>query len=125
MLQLTLELTITTDKQVVPVTKNEKSWTPILRQCISVVPAGVMLWPQNTRHATLTCRLACRRFIVKHRAFSRSRPREANLPPSLEMQEQLISSTSSSEDEGDVHQFTINEHNIYRAVKWAFLLPIS
>jgi hypothetical protein len=26
------------------------------------------------------------------------------------MQEQLISSTSSSEDEDDVHQFTINEH---------------
>ena len=63
-------------KWLQPVTENEKSRIPILRQCIFVVPAGVMLWPQNTRHATLTCR----RFIVKRRAFSRSRPREAKLP---------------------------------------------
>ena len=40
---------------------------------------------------------------------SRFPGREAPTSP-LEMQEQLISSTSSSEDENDDYQLTINEH---------------
>ncbi len=49
----------------------------------------------------------CRRFIASRSAAPPGR--EAITFP-LEMQEQLISSTSSSEDENDVHQLTINEH---------------
>ena len=72
------------------------------------------MWPRNTRLAMLTChRLA---FIA---CSSRRRGRglcsavyrpERRQPFPLEMQEQLISSTSSSEDENDGHQLTINEH---------------